>query len=411
MHTKESFGKLPIVFITMSRWDGDISSASLALAKVFSRNNPVYYVDYPYTWADIWRERKLQSVKQRMPALLYGKNYLRQVPGQNKNLLAATPRPALPINALPPGAIYNMGTDVNNKILAGLVKRIMQTKGLEDYIFINSFNPFYLQQVHHYLKPVLSVYHSRDAIEEVPGHGLYREVECVQHYDLSMATSRQLCRNIGTRTGQEVHYFPNGGDAQLFRKAIEEKLPKPADLHSIKTPIIGYTGAICQRIDYELLVAIAKKHSDKTIVMVGPRKDKHNTDINLDKIPNIVFTGSRKIEELPAYLQYFDCAILPFKYNNLTAGIYPLKINEYLGAGRAVVTTDFSEDVTGFKELVFLAKSHEEFIDMIDLAITDYDEVKMNQRLEVALSNAWENRVEKFWELAWNAYNEKLKNL
>ncbi len=407
MQTKESFRKLPLVFISMSRWDGDISSASLALAKVFSRNNPVYYIDYPYTVADLWRERKQDSVKQRMSALIYGKNYLKQVPGQNQNLQAATPRVVLPINALPPGMLYNLGTKVNNWILSGLVKKILHANGLKDFIFINSFNPFYLQDINLYLNPQLSVYHSRDAIEEVPGHGLYREIECVLNYDFSMATSQQLCRNISNRSGKEVHYFPNGGDAQLFRKAIEEKLPQPVELQSIKTPIIGYTGAICQRIDYELVVAIAKKHSDKTIVMVGPRRDKQHTDINLDEISNIVFTGPKKIEELPAYLQYFDCTILPFKYNNLTAGIYPLKINEYLAAGRTVVTTDFSQDVNGFKDSVYLAKSHEEFIDMISIAIKDYDTEKQKLRLSVALSNTWEIRVERFWDLAWNQYQLK----
>lgn len=407
MLSKAAFSSLPVFITTMSRWDGDISSASLALAKVISRNNPVYYIDYPYTWADLMRERHLPSVKARMEALLWGKNFLNPIPGQPLNLMAATPRAALPINALPPGGLYNWGTHINNQLVANLVKKICRANNLTDYLFINSFNPFYLQDIHRYLQPTLSVYHSRDAIEEVPGHGLYREVECVQHYEMAMATSYQLCRNIGQRTGKTVHYFPNGGDAQLFKSAIEQVLPKPKELIGITTPIIGYTGAICQRFDYELLAAIAQKNADKTIVLVGPRRDKQFSPINLDAIPNIIFTGSKRIEELPAYLQYFDCAIMPFKYNNLTAGIYPLKINEYLAAGRSVVTTNFSEDVRGFADHVFLAQTHDDFLQMIDIAITDKSTEKMQQRLAVASTNAWENRVIQFWDLAWGIYQQK----
>lgn len=408
MHTKESFSGLPIFMISMSRWDGDISSASLALAKVFSRNNPVYYIDYPYTMADVFRERKLPSVQMRLDALLKGKNYLRFIPGQPENLMAATPMATLPINSLPPGKIYDIATHINNKILAKLIRRICREKNYDSYIFINSFNPIYLQQIEKYLQPAWSVYHSRDAIEEISSHGLYRENTCVKHYDMSMATSITLCKNISERNQKEVHYFPNGGDISLFRTAIEKKLPKPKELEGITTPIIGYTGAICQRIDYELLLALSKRHADKTIVLVGPRRDKQFSPYDLEALPNVVLTGPKKIDELPAYLQYFDCAILPFVYSKLTAGIYPLKINEYLGAGCSVVSTAFSEDVKGFSNSIRLAETQEAFLNGIDAAIADQSEAKKQERLEVASSNAWENRVARFWELAWNQY--QLKN-
>lgn len=107
--------------------------------------------------------------------------------------------------------------------------------------------------------------------------------------------------------------FPNGGDVKLFRTTVNESLAKPRELEDIKTPIIGYTGALCQRIDYELLVKILEENKDKTVVMVGPRKDKEFTKINLDQYPNIRFTGPKRIEELPSYLKYFDCAIIPFR--------------------------------------------------------------------------------------------------
>jgi len=409
MHTQSSFSSLPLFIISMSRWDGDISSASLALAKVFSKTNPVYYIDYPYTLADVVRERKLPSVKMRMNALLRGKNYLRTIPGQPYNLMAATPKATLPGNSLPPGSLYNWATHINNKIVTELIERICREKQYGDFLFLNSFNPIYLQQVEKYLQPALSIYHSRDAIEEISTHGLYRENTCVRHYDMSMATSLTLCKNISERNNKNVHYFPNGGDISLFRTAIEKRLPKPIELQGITTPIIGYTGAICQRFNYDLLVEMSKKHADKTIVLVGPRRDKQYSSYNLDELPNVIFTGAKKIDELPAFLQYFDCAILPFVYSNLTAGIYPLKINEYLAAGCSVVSTAFSEDVKGFAKHIRLAESNADFLNMIDSAIADQSEEKRKERLDVASSNAWENRVKRFWELAWNQYQIKNK--
>jgi teichuronic acid biosynthesis glycosyltransferase TuaH len=410
MLTKKEFTRLPVFITTMSRWDGDRSSASLALAKVLSKSNAVYYIDYPYSWADVWRERKMTTTRRRMPALLSGKDYLVKVTGQSGNLQAATPRAVLPAYSLPRGVLYNLATAYNNRLLAAFVKRIKKEHNITDYLFLNSFNPTYLSSIDNYLEPTLSVYHSRDAIEEVEGHGLEKENECIRHYDLVMATSRRLCRNIGKRNDRHITYFPNGGDVKLFRTALEQPLPKPPELATIRTPVIGYTGAICQRIDYQLLVKIAEENRDKTIVLVGPRLDKIYSDVNLDDIPNIIFTGPKKIEQLPAYLQNFDCTIIPFLKNNLTAGIYPLKINEYLAAGKAVVTTNFSEDINEFKEYIYIANTHDEFLEKIKEAMRDNNESDKQKRLAAASVNSWEHRLELFWDLSWNAYQNKIKH-
>ncbi|MEO6915744.1 MAG: glycosyltransferase [Chitinophagaceae bacterium] len=408
MYNRKDFENLPVFISSMSRWDGQISSASLALAKVLSRTNRVFYIDYPYSWADIWRERNLSTVKRRMPALLYRKNFLVPVKGQLPNLQGATPAPVIPNYSLSSGFLYDLTARFNNNRMAGMIKEVLKRQKIDDYIFVNSFNPSYLGKIEQYLRPALSIYHSRDAIEEVYNNGLNKENECIRNYDLSMATSRQLCRNISARNKRPVSYFPNGGDITLFKTALTIDLPKPPELQAITTPIIGYTGAICQRIDYELLAKIAAHHKDKTLVMVGPRQDKSFSSLNLDAIPNIVFTGAKTIEELPAYLRYFDCTIIPFLKNNLTAGIYPLKINEYLGAGKSVVTTSFSEDIKGFSHKVRIANNHDEFIGIIDSAILDNSLETKQSRMNEASKNSWEQRVHLFWDLAWSAYQDKL---
>ena len=408
---KAEFSTLPIFIATMSRCDSEISSASLALAKVLSRNNKVYYIDYPYTIFDVWRERNLETVKKRLMALLLGRNFIWHIKDQPANLNAITPLAVLPINSLS-GLIYRLGNYCNNKIIASAIKRTLKKEGITEYIFINSFNPNYLSHISRYLNPVLSIYHSRDAIGEINEytrrHGIENEQICIKNYDLSIATSKELCKKLSESCGKFVNYFPNGGDITLFRKAIEEKLPKPIELQNVHTPIIGYTGAVCQRIDYELLVKIAESNPTKTIVIVGPRQDKQHTTINLDAIPNILFVGSRKIDELPYYLQYFDCSIIPFLCNGLTKSIYPLKINEYLAAGRSVVTTNFSEDIKGFDSSILIADNHDSFLELIDKALLLNTEDAMNERLKVSSSNSWENRVELLWNLAWSTFKNEV---
>lgn len=404
MLTRKEFEKLPIFIATMSRWDGEISSAPLALAKVFSKDNDVYYIDFPYTFKSLWQERKLASVKKRIPALLFGKNYLTKIPDQPEKLFAVTPNVMFPVGALPDGFWQRSLTKINNHIFARLIKRVLKEKKIKDYLMLNSFNPFYLSDIQNYLKPTYSVYQSRDNIEAILKTGTIRENECVENYDMVLATSNWLSKHISKRTGRNITFFPNGADVSMFNEAISQTFPKPVELEHIKTPIIGYTGAVCQRLDYHLLEKVAKANPDKTIVIVGPRKDKVYSPIDLDVIPNIVFTGAKKIDELPAYLQYFDCTIIPFLYNDFTAGIYPLKINEYLAAGKPVITTNFSEDIASFGNNVYLSDTHEDFISNINRAIEKNNSAIAGERTEFASDNDWSRRVAYFWDMAWNSY-------
>ena len=98
-------------------------------------------------------------------------------------------------------------------------------------------------------------------------------------------------------------------------------------------------------------------------------------------------------------MQYFDCCIIPYRRNTLTASIYPLKVNEYLAAGKPVVATAFSEDMLAFSDCVYLAREHEEFIRLIDEAINSDDAQKKALRIETAAENTWEKRVQEFWAM------------
>ena len=91
--------------------------------------------------------------------------------------------------------------------------------------------------------------------------------------------------------------------------------------------------------------------------------------------------------------------LIPFLCNKLTASIYPLKINEYLAAGKTVVSTNFSEDIRSFGDVIEVAKSDDEFVQLINKAIAEDSPEKVNQRIEVAESNTWEARVAQFWQL------------
>jgi glycosyltransferase involved in cell wall biosynthesis len=102
-----------------------------------------------------------------------------------------------------------------------------------------------------------------------------------------------------------------------------------------------------------------------------------------------------------------DVAILPSLLNKMSLSVYPLKINEYLAAGKSIIATNFSEDIRSFSNLIRIADSHTHFNELINEAINDYSEEKIAERERVANTNTWGDRVRQFWEIL-NIHEDKI---
>ncbi len=390
-----------IICFTLSRWDAGISSPALSLAKEFAKNNRVFFIEHPFSWKDYWVYRNTPYIKSRHNALLWKKNIYSQPDSLPENLKIVTAGLTLPVNSLSPGYLYEKLSAYNDKIVLTTIRKVIKDYQLKRFIYINFFDPYFVRSLPADIRPVVSVYQSMDDISQVSysnRHGTRLEEEIIRNFDLTLCTSKELTR-LKSAFSSNVHFHPNAADTDIFNTAVTETLPRPAELKAIAGKIIGFTGSIEYRSDFELIKKIALHHHDKTLCFVGPILGEELAASGIDKLPNVIFTGSKKIGELPAYLQYFDCVIIPYRKTVLTKSIYPLKINEYLAAGKPVIATHFSEDIYTFREVAYIADSHEEFLQMIDQAISENSAERIEARMKVAAKNSWKIRVEEFWNI------------
>ena len=394
-----------LIIFSLARWDAAYSSTPFFLAKEFARKNNVYYIDHPFSVKDFLLNYKSPAIQRRKEALLIGKNIYRKSDECPGRLTLVTPRITLPINFLPEGFLYNSLARWNDKIVFNVIRQIVKDFKVKKFIFLNAFDPYFCRDFPSELQPVKKIYLSTDDLTQVSytaRHGVRLEEDIVRKFDMTLTTSQEL-RRLKLKYSDHVYFFPNAADVSTFQRAITEKLPRPLELIPAEgKKIIGYTGNIESRIDYQLLKAVIESHPDKIIAMVGPVTTQEHHTIGLTEYSNVVMTGAKKTEQLPGYLQYFDCALIPFKKNTLTRSIYPLKINEYLAAGRPVVATDFSEDIQGFKDVIYIGRSTGEFVQLIDQAIRENNSERLQARTTVANTNTWTARVEKFWEILEN---------
>jgi glycosyltransferase involved in cell wall biosynthesis len=192
-------------------------------------------------------------------------------------------------------------------------------------------------------------------------------------------------------------YLPNGVDERHFANE-DRAMPDDPQLQALLQegkPIAGFYGALAEWFDYELLDSLAALRRDWNFLLIGPAYDLslRRRGQALLKRPNVHWIGSRKYELLPAYLQRFDVAMIPFLINNITRATSPLKLYEYFAGGKPVITTRMPECVA-YPE-VLLADDVQEFSAALDLArLRGQDETFRNRLRLLGRENSWTARVE-----------------
>ena len=215
------------------------------------------------------------------------------------------------------------------------------------------------------------------------------EEELCRRSDLVVTTSAALQR-AKTPWSRRAILVPHGVDHGHFARAMSEDLPTPEDIASIPRPRLGFFGLIRDWVDLDLLADVARARPDWHVVLLG--------DSTVDLSPyrslaNLHFLGRKPYERLPAYCRRFDAGLIPFRINELTLAVNPIKLREYLAAGLPVVSTPLPE-VASYRRCVHVAEGQAAFIEAVEQALATPPE----QRAAVSKAMAeetWPRKVER----------------
>ena len=156
--------------------------------------------------------------------------------------------------------------------------------------------------------------------------------------------------------------------------------------------VIGYFGAIADWFDVDLVEKIALAFPDCEVLLVGA--DTVKAEKTLGKLPNVRMLGERPYTELPFYLHGFDVCLLPFQRIPLTLATNPVKVYEYLCAGKEVVCTDLPE-INQFGNLVHKAADHDAFISAIRTSLERPGGADAQAaRQQFAQEQTWQHRAQ-----------------
>lgn len=380
--------KLNIVFWSFPSWSDEYIKSTIELAKELAVRHNVLYIDYCYTIKDILISKRERAIPVKS---IFGKQTgLRKVSLSNSaEISVLSLPPILPFNWISNKRIYGLVETVNGFIVSKRIKHALKEIQFHPDIIVNAFNPFFAKASKKVFDKHPLVYYCYDNIDAAAWaakHGACLEKEIIQHADAVIFTSDAL--QINKAGNSRSFVVNNGADLRAF-----EKLPlKGFSQHKTKA-IVGYTGCIDNRLNYQLLSEVISQNPNLQFEFIGPVTS--NEAYKLKAFPNVTFHGSIKPTELALAMQHFDAGIIPFIKNDFTSGIYPMKANEYLALGIPVIATDFARlnDLNNYIEIAYNAK---EFSSMLNLSLKNDSEIKHQERRRKAKENSWENKSLQF---------------
>ncbi len=292
----------------------------------------------------------------------------------------------------------------NRHMLTRAIRRWCKASGFRNPMLITFLPTPLAQGLIEDIDPCLTVYYcANDMAGGSEGAARLRPVEeaFFAKVDAVFCNSQALL-DRAKALGGRAHLFPAGVDFDKFAK-VRERGDVADELRNLPGRKVGYIGAISHVFDQDLLVHLARQRPQLQFVMVGPLISEVD---RLRACPNIHLLGARTHDDIPAFIQGFDVALIPYVRNTFTDAVYPCKLNEYLAMGVPVVSSDLAE-IKAYRmrhgEVVQLAATAEGFLNAIDETLsapaTTQADVDRHARVEAARSNSWTQRFADMHEL------------
>jgi teichuronic acid biosynthesis glycosyltransferase TuaH len=375
-----------VIFVSMEDWDV-VWRRNQFLCAGLSKRHPdikILFVGLARDFSHHLRRGRFMEMRRA------ARTRTRSVPGL-PNITVVQPLKLLP-NTLRAGRRFNEFMARAN------IRRAAQGLGIKNPIL--HLNPHYAVHMVGRFNEVAVIYDVTDDWTQI--------TQSPAMTRLTIAQDTELCRRAGAvivcsqklfelkqGVANNVTLIPNGVDAEHYRCVLDGGGPLPEATVAWRKPVLGYTGTVHpDRVDVGLMETLARRFSRGTIALIGPDMLEETDRARLRTCGNVRLTGAVPYAQVPEYMRAFDVCIVPHLVTPFTESLNPLKLWEYLAAGKPIVATQ----IAGFRDypqFVRLASSTDDFARAVEDALHE-DAALGEARCNEAHRHSWESRLDAY---------------
>ncbi|MDX6555037.1 MAG: hypothetical protein QOD86_1232 [Miltoncostaeaceae bacterium] len=204
--------------------------------------------------------------------------------------------------------------------------------------------------------------------------------------DLVVATSEGLLAHVAPLARRAVLHR-HGVDLERFSRTW----PEPAGLARIPRPRLGYTGPVDDRLDAGLLAAVARRHPEASVVVIGGVAPGHALG-PLAGMANVHVLAAIPHVAMPAHVAALDVGLMPYRRTGQTEVGFPMKALEYLAAGLPCVAIDLPE-LDRLSDVVRVCAGEAEFVAAVGEALAGRGRADPEARRAAVAGDAWPARA------------------
>lgn len=233
----------------------------------------------------------------------------------------------------------------------------------------------------------------------------------IKKFDIVVVNSQTL-RSVHLGIRPDVAVVPQGFRLETFSKNSDDlKIKLPTN-----NPTVGYIGGINSRLDYKLILELAKRNKNYNFIFVGQIQD-NEKDYFYNKVKpqidsmfkqdNVFYFPPQPKEDLPALIRRFDVCMIPYNSKmSFNRYCFPMKFFEYFYCGKPVIST-YIEELNYYNKLVKIGNSVSEWENYLrELLTKPWPQKYQNEERLIAKKHSWENKIEEISKLIDSYYKK-----
>ena len=214
------------------------------------------------------------------------------------------------------------------------------------------------------------------------------ESDLTSHAEVVFAASKGLIRRLSP-CNDNIALLPNGVNPLLF--TLQEHNLPPALEGLPGQVLLGRTGSVTNKVDWEPLLYAARQRPEWTFALFGPAT--RQAVERLKGQDNIVLTGAVDPLDLSDYLYRCDVLFDLFRTDQQGSDVVPPTIYEYFATGKPVATAADPNVPDPFPQLIHSSYDGEGFLQACRAALGEAPDIGV-QRTAFAQQCSWANRAD-----------------